>query len=279
MIELKTPDEIELMRRAGRITADALVAVRDAARVGMRLDELDAVAAEVISAAGAEPLFLGYQPRSAPSPYPGVTCISVNDTVVHGIPGRSVLAPGDLVSVDCGARYRGWSGDAAISFTVGEHPDPEVTRSDQALIAATRAALEAGIAAARPGARLGDVAHAIGDLARSAGYGLMENHGGHGIGREMHEDPHVPNEGRPGRGLRLRPGLVLALEPMLIAGGTDAYDQDPDGWTLRTVDGTRAAHVEHTVAITERGPDVLTRPAAPGPARRPPALTPDVAGH
>jgi methionyl aminopeptidase len=259
VIELKTPHEIELMRQAGRITAAALDAVRDAAAVGVRLDELDAVAAEVIAAADAEPLFLGYRPAPALSPYPGVTCISVNDAVVHGIPDRYALAPGDLVSVDCGARYRGWSGDAAVSFVVGEHPDPEVTRSDRALIATTRAALDAGIAAARPGARLGDVAHAIGQVGRSAGYGLMENHGGHGIGREMHEAPHVPNEGRPGRGVRLRPGLVLALEPMLIAGGTDAYDEDPDGWTLRTRDHSRAAHIEHTVAVTTHGPEVLTR--------------------
>lgn len=262
MIELKTPDEIELMRHAGRITAAALAAVRDAAQVGRRLDELDAVAAEVIAAAGAEALFLGYHPSSASSPYPGVTCISVNDAVVHGIPGPYRLAPGDLVSVDCGARYRGWSGDAAISFVVGEHPDPEVARSDRTLIATTRAALDAGIAAARPGAKLGDIAHAIGRVARSAGYGLMENHGGHGIGREMHEAPHVPNEGRPGRGLTLRPGLVLALEPMLITGGTDAYDEDPDGWTLRAADGTRAAHIEHTVAVTPDGPEVLTRLAS-----------------
>jgi len=260
VIEIKTPDEIELMRHAGRITAAALTAVHDAARVGTRLDELDAIAAEVIAAAGAEPLFLGYHPSSAPSPYPGVTCISINDAVVHGIPGPYALAPGDLVSVDCGARYRGWSGDAAISFIVGEHPDPRVTRSDEALIDATRAALDAGIAAAVPGARLGDIAHAIGQVARSRGYGLMANHGGHGIGREMHEAPHVPNEGRPGHGLSLRPGLVLALEPMLIAGGTDAYSDDPDGWTLRTADGTRAAHIEHTVAITEDGPEVLTQP-------------------
>ncbi len=277
MIELKTPHEVELMRHAGRITAAALAAVRDAASVGRRLDELDEVASEVISAAGAEALFLGYHPSSAPSPYPGVTCISVNDAVVHGIPGRYTLAAGDLVSVDCGARYRGWSGDAAISFTIGEHPDPEVTRSDQALIATTHAALDAGIAAAQPGAKLGDIAHAIGQVARLAGYGLMEGHGGHGIGREMHEAPHVPNEGRPGRGLRLRPGLVLALEPMLIAGGTDAYVDDPDGWTLRTADGTRAAHIEHTVAITERGPEVLTRLAGAGSARQPPAMASDVA--
>ena len=268
MIELKTPAEIELMRHAGQITAAALDAVRRAAAVGVGLDELDAVAAEVISAAGAEPLFLHHRPGPATSPYPGVTCISVNDAVVHGIPGRSTLAPGDLVSVDCGARHRGWCGDAAISFTVGEHPDPQVSRRDHALIGTTRAALEAGIAAARPGNRLGDVAHAIGTLARDAGYGLMDDHGGHGIGRRMHEDPHVPNEGRAGRGPRLRPGLVLALEPMLIAGGTDAYRHDPDGWTLRTADGSRAAHVEHTVAITEHGPEVLTRLPSPRHAHR-----------
>jgi len=257
MIELKTPTEIELMRHAGRITAAALAAVREAAAVGVRLDALDAVAAEVIAAAGAEALFLGYQPSSAVSPYPAVACISVNDAVVHGIPGRYALRHGDLVSVDCGARYRGWSGDAAISFIVGEHAEPR----DEALIATTQAALDAGIAAAQPGARLGDIAHAIGRVARTAGYGLMASHGGHGIGREMHEAPHVPNEGRPGRGLVLRPGLVLALEPMLIAGGTDAYRTDPDGWTLRTADGSRAAHIEHTVAVTESGPEVLTEPA------------------
>jgi len=257
MIELKTPTEIELMRHAGRITAAALAAVREAAAVGVRLDALDAVAAEVIAAAGAEALFLGYQPSSAVSPYPAVACISVNDAVVHGIPGRYALRHGDLVSVDCGARYRGWSGDAAISFIVGEHAEPR----DEALIATTQAALDAGIAAAQPGARLGDIAHAIGRVARTAGYGLMASHGGHGIGREMHEAPHVPNEGRPGRGLVLRPGLVLALEPMLIAGGTDAYRTDPDGWTLRTADGSRAAHIEHTVAVTENGPQVLTQPA------------------
>jgi methionyl aminopeptidase len=259
VIEIKTPHEIELMRDAARITAAALAAARDAAQVGIRLDELDAVAAAVIADAGAEPLFLHYQPGPAPYPYPGVTCISVNDAVVHGIPGPYRLGPGDIVSVDCGARVRGWSGDAAITFTVGEHPDPGVARSDRALIAATAAALDAGIAAAQPGARLGDVAHAIGRVARDAGYGLMADHGGHGIGREMHEAPHVPNEGRPGRGMRLHPGLVLALEPMLITGGTDAYVEDPDGWTLRTADGSRAAHIEHTVAITEHGPEVLTR--------------------
>lgn len=261
MIEIKNPAEIAMMRDAGWITAQALEAARDAARVGVTLKELDDVAAEVIGRAGAEPLFLDYRPSSASTPFPAVACISVNDAIVHGIPDSYVLRPGDLVSVDCGARYRGWSGDSAISFVVGENPDAEAGRRDRHLIEVTQAALDAGIAAARPGNRIGDIAHAIGVVARGAGYGLMEGHGGHGIGREMHEAPHVPNEGRANRGYKLRPGLVLAIEPMLIAGGTDAYDEDPDGWTLRTVDHTRAAHIEHTVAITADGPEVLTRAA------------------
>ncbi|GAA4833051.1 type I methionyl aminopeptidase [Actinomycetospora corticicola] len=254
MIEIKNRHEIELMREAGRITAQALQAAKAAATPGMSLKELDDVAAEVIAAAGAEPLFLNYRPSSASTPFPAVACISVNDAIVHGIPNSYVLQDGDLVSVDCGARLHGWSGDAAISFVVGEQRDD----ADQHLIDTTSAALQAGIDAAQPGNKIGDIAHAIGTVARGAGYGLMEGHGGHGIGREMHEAPHVPNEGRPNRGYRLRPGLVLAIEPMLIAGGTDEYREDDDGWTLRTVDGTRAAHVEHTVAITADGPQVLT---------------------
>lgn len=258
MIELKTPHEIALMREAGRITAAALHAVRDHAEVGVRLDALDAVAAEVIDKAAARPLFLHYRPASAPVPFPAVTCISVNDAVVHGIPGPYRLRDGDLVSVDCGAQLDGWSGDAAISFIVGEHPDTARAAADRALIDTTQRALDAGIAAAQPVGRLGDIAQAIGSAGRAAGYGLMADHGGHGIGRAMHEAPHVPNEGRRGRGLRLRPGLVLALEPMLLDGGHDAYRVDPDGWTLRTADGSRAAHIEHTVAVTEAGPVVLT---------------------
>lgn len=257
MIEIKNRHEIELMREAGRITAQALAAAKEAAVVGMSLKELDDVAAEVIAQAGAEPLFLNYRPSPASTPFPAVACISVNDAIVHGIPNDYVLRDGDLVSVDCGARIHGWSGDAAISFIVGEQHDA----ADQHLIETTEKALQAGIDAARAGNKIGDIAHAIGTVARGAGYGLMEGHGGHGIGREMHEAPHVPNEGRPKRGYRLRPGLVLAIEPMLIAGGTDEYREDDDGWTLRTVDHTRAAHVEHTVAITENGPEVLTRAA------------------
>jgi methionyl aminopeptidase len=255
MIELKTRTELDAMRAAGRVVAAALAAMRERAAVGVTLLDLDAVAAQVIADARATPSFLHYQPRFAPTPYPATICASVNDAVVHGIPTGYQLADGDLLSIDCGAHLDGWCGDAAISFVVGS-PDPR----DIALVDATERALSAGIAAARPGNRLGDVSHAVGQVARRGGYGLLADYGGHGVGRAMHEPPHVPNEGRPGRGPRLVVGLVLAIEPMLIAGGRDGYRVDPDGWTLRTADGSRAAHAEHTVAITEDGPVVLTAP-------------------
>ena len=254
MVELKTAAEVQAMRAAGRVVADALAAVREEAAIGVTLQGLDAVAAAVIRDAGAEPVFLDYHPNWAPSPFPGVICASVNDAVVHGIPGEYQLRDGDLVSIDCGARLAGWCGDAAVSFVVGT-ADP----ADIALVEATEAALAHGIAAARPGKRLGDIGAAIGLFARGAGYGMLADHGGHGIGRQMHEDPHVPNEGRVGKGMLLRPGMVIAIEPMLIADGTDDYRHEADGWTLRTATGARAAHSEHTVAIGEDGPEVLTR--------------------
>ena len=252
---LKTDDEIELMRAAGRIVANALEAARRHAAVGTTLRELDELAESVIRDRGGEPLFKNYHPRWSPTPFPGTICASVNDVVVHGIPNAQPLVAGDLVSIDCGARLDGWCGDAAISFIVGE-ADPD----DLTLIETTERALRAGIAAAEPGVTMGDVAHAIGEVARSAGYGLLANHGGHGIGREMHESPSVPNEGHERTGLRLHPGLVIALEPMLIAGGGDDYKVDADGWTIRTADGSRAAHAEHTVAVTATGPRILTLP-------------------
>jgi methionyl aminopeptidase len=253
MVELKTSRELALLRDAGRVVAEALTAVRDEAAPGVTLAALDRVAAEVIQKAGATPAFLGYEPSWAPTPFPGVICASVNDAVVHGIPDRTRLSDGDLVSIDCGAFLKGWCGDAAISFTVGT-PRPD----DAELVAATDAALARGIAAAQPGNQLGDIGEAIATQARKAGYGLLEDHGGHGVGRAMHEDPFVPNEGRAGRGYRLRPGLVIAIEPMLIADGTDSYITGPDGWTLRTASGGRAAHSEHTIAITKKGPVILT---------------------
>ncbi|MFD5437323.1 type I methionyl aminopeptidase [Kitasatospora sp. NPDC127067] len=255
MVELKSDAGLAAMREAGRVVAQALAAVREQAAPGVSLLELDEVARGVLKAAGAASPFLGYRPSFAPVPFPAVICASVNDAVVHGIPTGYRLRDGDLVSIDCGALLDGWAGDSAVSFTVGT-ARPE----DTALIETTRRALEAGIAAAVVGNRTGDIAHAIGTVARAGRYGLLDGYGGHGIGRRMHEDPHVANEGRPGRGYPLRPGLVLAIEPMLLAGGRDDHRTDPDGWTLRTVDGSRAAHVEHTVAITEDGPRILTLP-------------------
>ncbi len=255
MVEIKSDPALDAMRAAGRVVANALGAVRDAADVGVGLRELDAAAHSVLTEAGARSPFLGYRPSFAPTPFPAVICASVNDALVHGIPSDYRLRDGDLVSIDCGAELDGWTGDAAISFIVGT-PRP----ADVALIDATQRALDAGIAAAVVGHRLGDISHAVETVASAGGYGMPTDFGGHGIGRQMHEDPHVPNHGRPGRGLPLRHGLVLAIEPMLMAGGLNDYRTDPDGWTLRTVDGSRAAHIEHTVAITDDGPRILTLP-------------------
>ena len=254
MVELKSESEIDAMAAAGAVVAEALRAIFEHANPGRTTADLNTVAAEVLARHGAESPFLNYHPSWAPSPFPAVLCTSVNDAVVHGVPTDEVLADGDLVSVDFGATLRGWCGDAARSFIVGTP-----RQQDAALIEATDAALAAGIAAAGPGNTLGDVGYAIEKVARSAGYGMLAHHGGHGIGRTMHEDPHVPNEGRPGKGMKLRPGLVIAIEPMLIADGTDDYTHDSDGWTLRTATGARAAHSEHTIAVTRDGARILTR--------------------
>jgi len=247
------------MAAAGAIVARALSAVHAAAQVDVRLDALDQVARQVLHDAGASSPFLGYHPSFGGSPFPGVVCLSVNDAVLHGLPTKYRLRDGDLLSVDCGATLDGWTGDAAISFCVG------ATSADNArLIERTAAALQAGIAAAVPGARLGDVSAAIGAVARAAGYGLHTDFGGHGIGHTMHENPHIPNDGRPGRGMSIRPGLTIAIEPWFLAGGLDAYRVDDDGWTLRSTDGSCGAHVEHTIAVTEAGPRILTTEAAGG---------------
>ncbi|GAB2691120.1 type I methionyl aminopeptidase [Kitasatospora kifunensis] len=255
MVEIKSDASLDAMREAGRVVADALEAVRRAAQVRVSLKELDEVAREVLRAAGADSPFLNYRPSFADTPFPAVICTSVNDAIVHGIPSDYRLRDGDLVSIDCGAKLGGWAGDAAISFTVGTARPADLT-----LIETTARALAAGIAAAVVGARIGDISHAVGSVGRAAGYGIPADFGGHGVGRNMHEDPHVANDGRPGRGMRLRHGMVLAIEPMFLAGGRGDYRTAPDGWTLVTSDGSRAAHVEHTVAITEDGPRILTAP-------------------
>ncbi|MFF0449789.1 type I methionyl aminopeptidase [Streptomyces sp. NPDC004609] len=253
MVELKTDTSMDAMREAGRVVAQALTAARAAAGVGVSLLELDRVARAVLDEAGAGSPFLGYHPDWAPVPFPAVLCASVNDAIVHGVPDGYRLRDGDLVSLDCGAIRQGWVGDAAVSFTVGR-----ARAGDLRLIATAERALEAGIAAAVVGNRIGDIAHAVGRVCRAAGYGLPDGYGGHGVGRRMHEDPGVPNEGRPGRGMPLRHGMVLAIEPMVIAGGTDGHYTARDGWTVRTIDGSRASHAEHTVAITDAGPRILT---------------------
>lgn len=253
MVQLKTDTSIEAMRETGRVVAQVLTAARQAATAGTSLRELDEAAREVLREAGAGSPFLNYRPHFAPTPFPAVICASVNDAIVHGIPTDQRLCDGDLVSIDAGATLGGWAGDSAISFIVGS-----ARPADTRLVETAYEALYAGIAAAVVGNRIGDIAHAIGTVCRSAGYGIPEGFGGHGIGRSMHEDPAVPNEGRPGRGMPLRHGMVLAIEPMLIGGGTDDFHPDRDGWTLRTTDGSRAAHAEHTVAITDDGPRILT---------------------
>lgn len=241
------------MRAAGRVVATALAQVRKEAAVGVRLSELDEVARSVLAEYGATSPFLHYQPSFAQTPFPAVICASVNDAALHGIPGPYKLRDEDLLSIDFGATLDGWTGDSAISLIVGT-PRP----ADLRLIDAAERALSAGIAKAVPGGRLGDISAAIGAVARAARFGLHTDFGGHGVGRTMHESPSVPNDGKAGRGLKLEAGLVLAIEPWFMAGGKDSYRVDPDGWTLRSGDGSRAAHVEHTVAITAAGPLILT---------------------
>lgn len=255
MVELKTPAEIQLMREAGRVVGTALAAVKKSAAPGVSLRELDEVAREVLRSAGADSTFEGYQPGFATSPFSGVICTSVNDAVLHGLPTDYRLADGDLLNVDCGVSLDGWCGDAATSFCVGT-PRPE----DLDLIATTEEALAAGIAAAVAGNRISDISSAIGRIGKRDTLGTNLDFGGHGIGHRMHEDPHIPNGGRPGRGLKLRAGHTFAIEPWFWTGSGSTYVIDEDGWTLRSADGTRGAHAEHTVAITADGPQILTLP-------------------
>ena len=252
-VPVRSAGELDAMAAAGAVVASALRAVQQAADVGVSTHDLDEVAETVIREAGAIPSFLGYHG------FPASICSSVNDRVVHGIPSRAeVLAYGDLVSIDCGAILDGWHGDAAITFGVGA-----LIPADEALSAATKHAMEAGIAAMVPGNRLTDVSHAIEKGTRAAEmthdrrFGIVEGYGGHAIGRHMHMDPFLPNEGEPGRGPMLVAGSVLAIEPMLTLGTTRTRILD-DEWTVVTSDGSRAAHWEHTVAVTDSGPRILT---------------------
>jgi methionyl aminopeptidase len=252
VIELRTPAEIEQMRPAGRFVADVLSRTAAAAKVGTNLLELDRIAHDLIRSAGAESSYLDYHPSFGASPFGKVICTSVNDAVLHGLPHDYRLRDGDLLTLDFAAAVDGWVADSAISMVVGEARD-----EDLRLIETTRRALTAAIAAARPGGRVGDISAAIAAVAHAEGYSINMQFGGHGVGRTMHGDPHVANDGRAGRGFPLRPGLVIAIEPWFLE-TTDEIFTDPDGWTLRSADGSRGAHSEHTIAITDGDPIVLT---------------------
>lgn len=252
MIELRTPTEIDEMRPAGRFVASVLEATSAAAKVGVNLLELDALAHDMIRAAGAESCYIDYHPSFGAMPFGKVICTSVNDAVLHGLPHDYRLRDGDLLTLDFAASLNGWVTDSAISVVVGQ-PDP----NDLALIDTTTRALDAGIAAARPGGRIGDISAAIAAVAHAEGLSINTDFGGHGVGRTMHGDPHIANDGRAGRGYPLKPGLVIAIEPWFLQ-TTDKIFTDKDGWTLRSRDGSRGAHMEHTIAITETGVEVLT---------------------
>ena len=252
-IELRTPKQIDEMRPAGQFVASVLTALTEAADVGVNLLELDALAHSMIKERGAESCYIDYHPSFGAMPFGKVLCTSVNDAVLHGLPFDYVLRDGDLVSFDFAASVDGWVSDSAVSLVVGTPSD-----DDLRLIETTRVALDAAIAVARPGKRIGDISAAIGAVARDAGYTVNTQFGGHGVGRTMHGEPHVPNDGRAGRGLPLRPGLVIAIEPWLLA-STDEIRMDPDGWTIRSADGSRGAHSEHTIAVTMDEAVVLTQ--------------------
>lgn len=279
-IQVKSPEQIARMYAAGQVVAHTLTVLKKSVAPGITTAELDAIAEREIRDAGAVPSFLGY------FGYPASICTSVNEQVVHGIPSKDqVLAAGDVISIDCGAILDGWHGDSALSVGVGE-----ITAADQVMLEACEASMWAGIAQAMAGKRLSDISHGIEMSVRQSGnYGLIREYTGHGIGTEMHMDPVVRNYGPPGQGPRLRVGMALAIEPMITQGGQQVVELD-DGWTVVTVDGSRAAHFEHTVAITPEGPWVLTardeeradptdHPERVGLAVRGPAISVADGGH
>ena len=254
MIVYKSPEEIDKMRRAGRIVASTIDRVLAQVRVGVTTAELDAVAETFIQEQGALPSFKGYGGGAGRVPFPAVICTSLNEEIVHGIPSKErVVAEGDLLKLDFGAIWKGFHADSAVTVIVGEPPSAEAEK----LVRVTEEALEAGIAQIRPGGRLTDIGAAVEQVAGGAGFEVVREYVGHGIGRAMHEDPQVPNYGRPGRGPEMKPGLVVAVEPMVNIGGWETR-QLADGWTVVTEDGSLSAHFEHTIAVLEDGHEVLT---------------------
>lgn len=255
MIEILTPAEVARARGTGALVASILQTLRSRTGVGTNLLDIDRWTQEMIAEAGATSCYVDYAPSFGRGPFGHYICTGVNDAVLHALPRDYALADGDLLTLDLAVSLGGVAADSAVSFIVGDSRPLESV----ALIDATERALAAGIAAAGPGARLGDVSHAIGSVLHGAGYSINTQFGGHGIGSTMHQDPHVANTGRPGRGYRLRPGLLLALEPWVMA-DTDELVMDDDGWTLRSATGCRTAHSEHTIAITDDGAEILTLP-------------------
>ena len=248
MITFKGPAEFARMRRAGRVVAEVLTKVTEAARPGVSLLSLDRLAAGILAERDCLPSFLNYHG------YPAHICLSLNETIVHGIPDGRALREGDVLAVDVGAIFEGWHGDAATTFGIGE-----ISAEARRLLEVTERGLWAGIEQCRDGRRLGDVGHAISSVAAAAGFGVVREYTGHGIGRQMHEEPQVLNYGEPGKGLRLKRGMAVCIEPMFNLGGHQTKVLE-DGWTVVTADGSLSAHFEHTVAITHRGPEVLTLP-------------------
>ena len=247
MIILKSAEEIAKMRRAGRIVAATIDAVTSAVRPGLTTADLDEVAEKTILDEGATPSFKGYRG------FPASLCTSLNEEVVHGIPGPKKLKQGDILSLDFGAIWEGYHADAAVSVFVGEPPSAEAEK----LVRVTEEALEAGISQVRPGLRLSDISNAVQQVVEGAGFAVVREYVGHGVGRNLHEDPQIPNFGPPGRGPELRQGLVVAIEPMVNMGGWETRVL-ADGWTVVTADGSLSAHFEHTIAVTDEGPEVLT---------------------
>lgn len=252
MIELLTPAQLDEMRPAGRFVASVLTALSEAADVGVDLLDLDALAHEMIRKEGAESCYIDYHPSFGAMPFGKVLCTSVNDAVLHGLPHKYKLRDGDLASFDFAVSVNKWVCDSALSVIVGTPREEDVR-----LIAHAQEALDAAIAVARPGNRIGDISAAIGAVGRKHGLKVNTQFGGHGVGRTMHGDPHVPNDGKAGRGLPLKPGLVIAIEPWFLH-TTDEIRMDDDGWTIRSADGSRGAHVEHTIAITDGDPIIMT---------------------
>lgn len=248
MISVKSPKEIEKMRKAGLITGGALVAAGEAIHAGMTTKELDTVVRKYITSHGAKPSFLGY------GGFPGSACISINDVVIHGIPGPQVIKDGDIVSVDVGAYIGGFHGDSCKTFAVGE-----VSEEAKALMKSTEESLYLAISMVKPGVRLGDLGAAIQKYNEDKGYGVVREFVGHGVGRDLHEDPEVPNFGKAGHGVRLQAGMVIAIEPMITEGSPKVKVMG-DGWTTKTADGKLSAHFEHTIAVTETGCIILTKP-------------------